>query len=107
MSQTGTSTTPAASSAVPNVEGNMKSKVSALFCLVGIACLLDIPLACGAQEVHPPHWGYSGHSSPKERYLLRTPAHLSDDQLKTFAKLYPRDNRPIQPLNHRTIQESN
>lgn len=40
-------------------------------------------------------------------YLLRTPAHLSDAQLKMFAKLYPRDNRPIQPLNDRTIQESN
>jgi carbonic anhydrase len=257
----------------------MKSKVSALFCLVGLACLLDIPIACGAQEVHPLHWGYSGHASPKDWgkldsnfaacangthqspidvetkslhpvdlpplqfnynpvplsvidnghtvmvnyapgstlvvgdhtytlqqfhfhhpsedyingksypleahlvhqdadghlavvavvfetgrsnpvidsvwqyvpkvkektaevasvsvnvkdmlsenhsyvtyagslttppctegvtwYLLRTPAHLSDAQLKTFAKLYPRDNRPIQPLNHRTIQESN
>jgi len=39
-------------------------------------------------------------------YVLRTPSHMSEAEIQAFAKLYPHDNRPIQPLNGREILES-
>ncbi len=39
-------------------------------------------------------------------YVLRTPSHMAESEVKAFAKLYPHDNRPIQPLNGREILES-
>jgi carbonic anhydrase len=39
-------------------------------------------------------------------YVLKTPATLSQQQLATFAKLYPANNRPIQPTYQREILES-
>jgi carbonic anhydrase len=39
-------------------------------------------------------------------YVLKSPSTLSADQLATFAKLYPRNARPIQPLNGREVLES-
>ena len=39
-------------------------------------------------------------------FVLKTPVSVSAAQIKAFAALYPHDVRPPQPLNGRTIQES-
>lgn len=39
-------------------------------------------------------------------FVLKTPIDVSPDQIKAFAKLYPHNVRPIQPLNGRIVQES-
>lgn len=39
-------------------------------------------------------------------YVLKTPVEVSPAQIEAFAKLYPHDVRPVQPLNGRTIQMS-
>lgn len=39
-------------------------------------------------------------------YVLRTPATASADQIAAFAKRYPHDARPVQPLEGREIRES-
>jgi carbonic anhydrase len=38
--------------------------------------------------------------------VLKTPVTLSSQQLAAFAKLYPHDVRPLQPLNGRVVKES-
>jgi carbonic anhydrase len=38
--------------------------------------------------------------------VLRQPLQISEDQLRVFARLYPRNIRPIQRLNERLIKES-
>lgn len=38
--------------------------------------------------------------------VMRQPVQISDDQLRIFARLYPRNSRPIQPVNGRLILES-
>lgn len=37
--------------------------------------------------------------------VLKTPVEISPDQIKAFARLYPHDVRPIQPLNGRVVKE--
>jgi carbonic anhydrase len=39
-------------------------------------------------------------------YVLKTPSSLSPQQLVSFAKLYPANNRPIQPTYQREILET-
>jgi carbonic anhydrase len=39
-------------------------------------------------------------------FVLKTPTEISAEQVKAFAKLYPHDVRPIQPLNGRVVKES-
>ena len=39
-------------------------------------------------------------------FVLRTPLEISEEQINIFAKLYPHDVRPIQPLNGRIVKES-
>jgi carbonic anhydrase len=39
-------------------------------------------------------------------YVLKTPVDISAKQIEAFAKLYPHDVRPPQPLNGRVVQES-
>ncbi len=39
-------------------------------------------------------------------YVLKTPVEISSAQIEAFAKLYPHDVRPVQPLNGRVIQVS-
>jgi carbonic anhydrase len=39
-------------------------------------------------------------------YVLKAPASLSADQVTAFAKIYPQNARPIQPLNGRELQET-
>jgi carbonic anhydrase len=39
-------------------------------------------------------------------FVLKTPVDLSAEQVNDFAKLYPHDIRPIQPLNGRIVKES-
>lgn len=39
-------------------------------------------------------------------YVLKAPASLSADQVTAFAKIYPKNARPIQPLNGRELQET-
>ncbi len=39
-------------------------------------------------------------------FVLKTPIELSRQQIAAFAKLYPDDIRPVQPLNGRIIRES-
>jgi carbonic anhydrase len=38
--------------------------------------------------------------------VLKTPIEASAAQIRSFAKLFPHDARPIQPLNGRTVSES-
>jgi len=39
-------------------------------------------------------------------YVLKTPIEMSAEQIEAFAKLYPNDARPVQPLNGRVVKES-
>jgi carbonic anhydrase len=39
-------------------------------------------------------------------YVLKTPVDISAGQIEAFARLYPHDVRPVQPLNGRIVQES-
>jgi carbonic anhydrase len=39
-------------------------------------------------------------------FVLKTPVDISSEQISAFAKLYPHDARPIQPLNGRVVKES-
>ncbi len=39
-------------------------------------------------------------------YVMKTPIEISGDQIAAFAKLYPHDVRPVQPLNRRVVEES-
>jgi carbonic anhydrase len=39
-------------------------------------------------------------------FLLQTPIDISAEQMEAFAKLYPHDARPLQPLNGRVVRES-
>lgn len=38
--------------------------------------------------------------------VLKTPVEVSPAEIETFAKLYPHDVRPVQPLNGRVVKES-
>jgi carbonic anhydrase len=38
--------------------------------------------------------------------VLKTPVEVSAAQIDAFARLYPDDVRPVQPLNGRVVQES-
>ena len=39
-------------------------------------------------------------------FVLKTPIEISVEQINAFARLYPHDARPIQPLNGRVVKES-
>jgi len=39
-------------------------------------------------------------------FVLKTPVEISREQIEAFAKLYPHDVRPLQPLNGRIVKES-
>jgi carbonic anhydrase len=39
-------------------------------------------------------------------FILKTPVEMSKKQIRQFAKLFPHDVRPVQPLNGRVVQES-
>jgi carbonic anhydrase len=39
-------------------------------------------------------------------FVLKTPVDVSREQIGAFAKLYPHDVRPVQPLNGRIVEES-
>ena len=39
-------------------------------------------------------------------FVLKTPVDISPGQISAFARLYPHDVRPIQPLNGRVVKES-
>lgn len=39
-------------------------------------------------------------------FVLKTPAEISAEQINAFARLYPHDVRPLQPLNGRVVEES-
>lgn len=39
-------------------------------------------------------------------FVLKTPVDVSPEQIAAFAKLYPHDVRPVQPLNGRIVEES-
>jgi len=39
-------------------------------------------------------------------FVLKTPIEMSAKQIEAFAKLYPNDARPLQPLNGRVVKES-
>ena len=38
-------------------------------------------------------------------FVLKTPIEMSAEQIEAFAKLYPNDARPLQPLNGRVVKE--
>ena len=39
-------------------------------------------------------------------YVLKSPEQISSEQAATFANIYQRDARPIQPLHHRQITQT-
>ena len=39
-------------------------------------------------------------------FVLKIPVDISPEQIGAFAKLYPRDVRPLQPLDGRVVKES-
>jgi carbonic anhydrase len=39
-------------------------------------------------------------------FVLKTPVEVSEGQIQAFARLYPHDVRPLQPLNGRVVKES-
>jgi carbonic anhydrase len=39
-------------------------------------------------------------------FVMKTPMEISADQIAKFAKLYPHDVRPVQPLNGRVVRET-
>jgi carbonic anhydrase len=39
-------------------------------------------------------------------FVLKTPVEVSAKQIQAYAKLYPHDVRPLQPLNGRVVKES-
>jgi carbonic anhydrase len=39
-------------------------------------------------------------------FVLKTTVDISAAQIKAFARLYPHDARPLQPLNDRLVKES-
>jgi carbonic anhydrase len=39
-------------------------------------------------------------------FVLKSPMEISTEQIDAFAKLYPHDVRPVQPLHGRTVKES-
>jgi carbonic anhydrase len=39
-------------------------------------------------------------------FVLKTPLDISPQQIRAFAKLYPHDVRPVQPLNARVVREN-
>ncbi|MFZ0590810.1 MAG: carbonic anhydrase family protein [Bryobacteraceae bacterium] len=39
-------------------------------------------------------------------FVLKTPVEISPEEIDAFAKLYPHDIRPLQPLNGRVVKES-
>jgi carbonic anhydrase len=39
-------------------------------------------------------------------FVLKTPVDISAEEINAFAQLYPRDVRPVQPLNGRVVKES-
>jgi carbonic anhydrase len=39
-------------------------------------------------------------------FVLKTPMDISAEEINAFAKLYPHDVRPLQPLNGRVVKES-
>jgi carbonic anhydrase len=39
-------------------------------------------------------------------FVLKTPVDISAEEINAFAKLYPHDVRPVQPLNGRVVKES-
>jgi carbonic anhydrase len=39
-------------------------------------------------------------------FVLKTPVGISAEEINAFAKLYPHDVRPLQPLNGRVVKES-
>jgi carbonic anhydrase len=39
-------------------------------------------------------------------YVMKTPMEVSANEIAAFAKLYPHDVRPVQPLNGRVVEES-
>jgi carbonic anhydrase len=39
-------------------------------------------------------------------FVLKTPVDISTEEINAFAKLYPHDVRPVQPLNGRVVKES-
>jgi carbonic anhydrase len=39
-------------------------------------------------------------------FVLKTPVDISAEEISAFAKLYPHDVRPLQPLNGRVVKQS-
>lgn len=39
-------------------------------------------------------------------FVLKTPVEISPEEISAFARLYPHDVRPVQPLNGRVVEES-
>jgi len=54
------------------------------------------------------HGLVDGSALHGERYLVcaKDPLDISAEQIDAFAKLYPHDVRPLQPLNGRVVKES-
>ena len=86
------------------------------------ASLLALHSALVAAEGSP-HWSYTGPTDPakwgtldKEStppcsegvtwFVLKNPTSISADEIARFARSYPMNARPVQPLNGREVRAS-
>jgi carbonic anhydrase len=67
------------------------------------------------QTLVPAHTGYYSYEGSQTAplctegvtwYVMKTPMEVSADEIAAFAKLYPHDVRPVQPLDGRVVEES-
>jgi carbonic anhydrase len=72
-------------------------------------------MSVNVEDLIPPQHGYYTYSGSLTTppctegvtwYILKSTSSLSNEQLATFMKLYPHDNRPTQKLNQREVLES-
>lgn len=76
----------------------------------------EIPgVAVDPAELLPPHVAYYMYKGSVTAppctegvtwFVLKTPVDVSSGQIAAFAKLYPHDVRPVQPLNGRVVEEN-
>ena len=101
--------------AIPLVQGNeqpvVKSLLANLPVTKGKEVVVDA-VKVNATALLPPAKGYYAFAGSLSAppctenvswYVLRTPVQLSGEQISRFAKVYPQNARPTQPLNDRDI----
>src|SRR5690242_14681787 len=105
---------------VTRAQSNMKAKSSQHFASPKMPNTPGKEEAIAGVEVNPTgllprdtsYYTYSGSltappcSEGVTWFVLKTPVDISAEEISAFAKLYPHDVRPLQPLNGRVVKES-